>query len=423
MTRQCSTLGMTPSFGFGDRIGLATPGHVAAMNEAGAGMAPIFPQQSIREMTRTSRSPVQVMQDALRGAEASGWTGVVGADADHLKTPADVDATAAVGFTFFTIDPSGHVDQKADDYSENFLKEKFAAVMAEVPWIDGYRGRRVTLTTGTTIELTDAACVRAAVKYGRAINQAVSLGDHIRAVQTAAGRDYEIELSVDETDQPTTLAEHYIVADQCLSRGMKLVSLAPRFIGDFEKGVDFKGDLAALDRSLADHAAIAKLLGPYKLSLHSGSDKLSMYASLARATQGCFHVKTAGTSYLEALRVVARHDATLFRRLIDFARERYNIDKATYHVSATLDSAPSTDECSSIADLERHYLECWKDVPQGRGFTNPGRQILHCTFGSTLTEPSLGPAVKSLLAENVSSYTEILREHFVRHLQALKAGM
>ena len=423
MTRQCSTLGMTPSFGFGDRIGLATPGHVAAMNEAGAGMAPIFPQQSIREMTRTSRSPVQVMEDALRGAEASGWTGVVGADADHLKTPADVDATAAVGFTFFTIDPSGHVDQKADDYSESFLNEKFAAVMAEVPWIDGYRGRRVTLTTGTTIELTDAACVRAAVKYGRAINQAVSLGDHIRAVQTAAGRDYEIELSVDETDQPTTLAEHYIVADQCLSRGMKLVSLAPRFIGDFEKGVDFKGDLAALDRSLADHAAIAKLLGPYKLSLHSGSDKLSMYASLARATQGCFHVKTAGTSYLEALRVVARHDATLFRRLIDFARERYNIDKATYHVSATLDSAPSTDECPSIADLERHYLECWKDVPQGRGFTNPGRQILHCTFGSTLTEPSLGPAVKSLLAANVSSYTEILREHFVRHLQALKAGM
>ena len=423
MTRQCSTLGMTPSFGFGDRIGLATPGHVAAMNEAGAGMAPIFPQQSIREMTRTSRSPVQVMEDALRGAEASGWTGVVGADADHLKTPADVDATAAVGFTFFTIDPSGHVDQKADDYSESFLNEKFAAVMAEVPWIDGYRGRRVTLTTGTTIELTDAACVRAAVKYGRAINQAVSLGDHIRAVQTAAGRDYEIELSVDETDQPTTLAEHYIVADQCLSRGMKLVSLAPRFIGDFEKGVDFKGDLAALDRSLADHAAIAKLLGPYKLSLHSGSDKLSMYASLARATQGCFHVKTAGTSYLEALRVVARHDATLFRRLIDFARERYNIDKATYHVSATLDSAPSTDECPSIADLERHYLECWKDVPQGRGFTNPGRQILHCTFGSTLTEPSLGPAVKSLLAAHVSSYTEILREHFVRHLQALKAGM
>ena len=89
---------------------------------------------------------------------------------------------------------------------------------------------------------------------------------------------------------------------------MKLVSLAPRYIGDFEKGVDYKGDVAALERSLRDHAAIAEMLGPYKLSLHSGSDKLSMYPALARATKGRFHVKTAGTSYLEALRVVARHD-------------------------------------------------------------------------------------------------------------------
>lgn len=423
MPLECAPLGLQPSFGFGDRIGLATPGHVAAMQEAGSGIAPIYPQQSIREMTRTSRTPSQVMGDALRGAEASGWTGIVGADADHLKTPADVDVTAAVGFTFFTIDPSGHVDQKADDYNENVLREKFATVKDEVSWIEGYRGRSIKLSTGTSVELTEAACVRAAVKYGRAINQAVSLADYIRSVQSAAGREHEIELSVDETDQPTTLAEHYIIADQCLSRGMKLVSLAPRFIGDFEKGVDFKGDLAALDKSLAEHAAIAKLLGPYKLSLHSGSDKLSMYASLARATGGCFHVKTAGTSYLEALRCVARHDAALFRRLIDFARERYDTDKATYHVSATLSSAPTTTECPDVVELEKHYLERWCDVPAGRGFTNLGRQILHCTFGSTLTDPELGPLVKNLLAAHVDTYTEILREHFVRHLQELKAGM
>jgi hypothetical protein len=100
------------------------------------------------------------------------------------------------------------------------------------------------------------ACLRAGVKYGRAINHAVRMADHIRKVCDAAGQEHEIELSVDETEQPTTLAEHYIIADQCLSRGMKLVSLAPRFIGDFEKGVDYKGDLAAFERSLADHAAI-----------------------------------------------------------------------------------------------------------------------------------------------------------------------
>ena len=200
---------------------------------------------------------------------------------------------------------------------------------------------------------------------------------------------------------------------------MKLVSLAPRFIGDFEKGIDFKGDLTALDRSLADHAAIAKLLGPYKLSLHSGSDKLSIYASLARATGGCFHVKTAGTSYLEALRVVAQQSETLFRAIITFARSKYENDKATYHVSATLASAPAPEAITSGKGLERIYLECWDSVRPGRGFTNPGRQILHCTFGSVLTHPEFGPAVRDVVRNHADQYTAILNEHFTRHLQAL----
>ena len=419
----CVTLGVSPSFGFGDRTGLATPGHVAAMREAGAGIEPIFPQQSIREMARTARTPRQVMDDALRGMREAGWTGRTGADADHLKTPADVDATAAVGFTFFTIDPSGAVDPHADDYDEATLRERFTAVREEAAWFDRYVGRSVKLATGARVELDEPACMRAAVKYGRAINHAVALAAHIRDVQRAAGRDHEIELSVDETEQPTTLAEHYIIADQCLSRGMRLVSLAPRFIGDFEKGVDYKGDAAALEASLRDHAAVAEALGPYKLSLHSGSDKLSMYAALARATKGQFHVKTAGTSYLEALRVVARHDEALFRRIVTFARGRYDADKATYHVSATLDSAPPAEAVPSAAELERLYLENWADVPEGHGFTNPGRQILHCTFGSVLTDADLGPAVRAVVESHRDTYTEVLRDHFVRHLQALRAGM
>ena len=254
-------------------------------------------------------------------------------------------------------------------------------------------------------------------------DKAVELAKYIEKVCTTEGQDYEIELSVDETEQPTTLAEHYIVAHRCLDQGMKLVSLAPRFLGDFEKGVDFKGDLDALEASLHDHAAIAELLGPYKISLHSGSDKLSMYPALARATKGRYHVKTAGTSYLEALRVVARHDEALFRTIINFGRERYETDKATYHVSATLDSAPPADESVSLEELEREYLEIWDEVPAGKGFTKPGRQILHCTFGSTLTHPEYGPAVRSVLETHPDTYTEILKVHFVKHLEALRAGM
>src|SRR5580692_5915480 len=98
-----TVLGLAPSFGFGDRLGLATPGHAASLKRCGSGILPIFAQQSIREMGRTNRTPKEVMADALNGAKAAGFSGQQGADADHLKNPADVDRTAEAGFVFFTI--------------------------------------------------------------------------------------------------------------------------------------------------------------------------------------------------------------------------------------------------------------------------------------------------------------------------------
>jgi hypothetical protein len=417
------TLGIAASFGFGDRIGLATPGHVQAMKDAGHGILPIYPQQSIREMARTVRKPAEVMRDAMDAAIESGWDGPIGADADHLKTPEDVDRTAAVGFTFFTIDPSDDVDEKSDSYDEATLRSRFDEIKGDVAWYETYLGKTVTLPNDTTITLDEEACMRCAVKYGKAIASALNLANYIKEVHEKSGKDYEIELSVDETDQPTTLAEHYIIADQCLSNGMKLVSLAPRFIGEMEKGVDYIGDTAALEASLADHNAIAEQLGPYKLSLHSGSDKISMYPALARATKGRFHVKTAGTSYLEALRVAARHDPSLFRRIVEFARERYDVDKATYHVHATVAGTPGPDDLADETAVEREYLEIWSEVPEGKGFTNAGRQILHCTFGSVLTDPTLGGELRSVLEAHPDTYAEVLADHFARHLRALQAGM
>jgi hypothetical protein len=416
-------LGMNPSVGFGDRLGLATPGHIEAMRRAGRGISPVFAQQSIREMTRTRRTPQAVMEDAARALAAAGWTGPFGADADHLKTPADVEATAAAAFTFFTIDPSDEVDPRADTYPEQALRDRFADVRESIDWFDQYLGKRVGLSTGTMIELDEEALMRAGVKYGRAIKRCIELAEHIHAVNEAAGRDYEIELSVDETEHPTSLAEHYVIADQCLRHGVKLVSLAPRFVGTLEKGVDYLGDVAAFERSVQEHHAIAELLGPYKLSLHSGSDKLAIYPALARATGGLFHVKTAGTSYLEALRVAAIHDAALFRRICEFARLRYDVDKATYHVHATLESVPAPAALKHDRQLEAIYLERWDDVEAGWGFTAPGRQILHCTFGSVLTDASLGPALRDCLMAHLETYKEVLAVHFERHLQALQAGI
>ncbi|MEM6459733.1 MAG: tagaturonate epimerase family protein, partial [Planctomycetota bacterium] len=292
-TTRPTALGLTPTFGFGDRMGLATPGHLAALQRCGGDIAGLFAQQSIREMTRTRRTPGGVMADATAALDAAGYDRPWGADADHLKTPADIDITADAGFTFFTIDPSDHVDQQADGYPPDVIEGKYVAP----PWAETYLGQTVAVPDGPTITFDDLTVKRAAVKYGPAIAYALELAAYIKSAAEQRGQDHEIEISVDETDQATTPAEHYIIADQLVRAGVRLVSLAPRFIGELEKGVDYIGDVAALEASLHDHAAIARHLGPYKLSLHSGSDKLSMYAAFARATRGQFHVKTAGTSY------------------------------------------------------------------------------------------------------------------------------
>ncbi len=417
-----TVLGLQPSFGFGDRLGTATPGHLESLVRAGGAIKGIFAQQSIREMQRTGRSAAQVMSAATGALDAAGFDDVWSADADHLKTPEDIRYTADAGFVFFTVDPSDHVDQQADNHDLTTLEEKFPSVRDSADWFDTYLGKTVTIAGGPVITFDRLTLLRAAVKYGRAIAEAVKLGKCIQQEASQRNQPFEIEVSVDETEQPTSLAEHYIIVDQMQSQGVRLISLAPRFPGAFEKGVDFKGDHDALEASISHHAAIARQLGPYKLSLHSGSDKISMYAALGRATRGQFHVKTAGTSYLEALRVVAQCAPDTFRQIVSFARQRYPIDKATYHVSATNERVPSPDTIANAKELQRVYLECWEDVPVGKGFTNPGRQILHCTFGSVLTSPTYGPLVHQILNENQSVYTQILADHFARHLEALNAG-
>ncbi len=413
------TLGLAPSFGFGDRLGFATPGHLASLRQAGGPIKGIFAQQSIREMQRTDRTATEVMTAATDALTAAGFDDAWGADADHLKTPEDVEVTAAAGFTFYTIDPSDHVDQQADSYGADELAMAYKQVCDAVDWVDRYLNETVKVDGGPTITFDEPTVMRAAVKYGRAINHARSLARSIEQITAKHGADHEIELSVDETDQPTTLAEHYIIAEQVLEAGVKLVSLAPRYIGEFEKGVDYIGDVAALEASIADHAAIARQLGPYKLSLHSGSDKLSMYAAFARATGGLLHVKTAGTSYLEALRVVLMHDEDLFRQVVAFSRDRYDADRATYHVHAANATVPSADDLADAESLEKVYLERWEDVAAGEGFTEAGRQILHCAFGSVMTDPRLGSSIKQLLSEQADDYAAVLEAHFVKHLEPM----
>ena len=121
-------LGLKRSAGFGDRLGLATPGHVRSVRKTN--LAPIFAQQSVRENERTGRSPQEVLDDAMWGAFQEGWIDGFGADADHLKTAEHVSAFAAAGYSFFTIDPGEYVDNAASQAPARLLEQKLQAL----PW-------------------------------------------------------------------------------------------------------------------------------------------------------------------------------------------------------------------------------------------------------------------------------------------------
>ncbi len=408
-----TVLGLRTTVGLGDRLGLATPGHLRAVRAAGGDLAPLPAQQSIREMTRTDRTPRQVLDDAMWGVFAEGWQSAFGADADHLKTTADIDRCLAAGYTFYTFDPGEHVDTGADTAAASIVRARFDALpwdqLEDTPAALAARYLTAPLTCDDhVIPCDEGALQRAAVKYGRAVAQVVTLYRHLAHVD--AGCAWEVEVSVDETEAPTTHAEHYYLATELRRLGVRWVSLAPRYVGRFEKGVDYIGDVGAFEADIAVHAAIARTLGPYKLSLHSGSDKFRIYTPAVRQTHGMVHLKTAGTSYLEALRTVGRFAPALLRSIYTFARERYETDRASYHVSAHLDRAPAP---ASLADRDLPALLEQFDA----------REILHVTFGSVLTaqdasgERRFSDDLMEVLRAHPDAYADDMEKHFLRHLR------
>jgi len=393
-----SHLGLSPSFGFGDRLGLATPGHIAAVQ--GTGLAPIFAQQSVRENARTGRSPQQVVDDVRRAVEAAKWDAPWGADADHLKSVADLEPFVQAGYTFFTVDPGEHVDNAADSDSLAVLREKTRGQ----DWDElSALYLRANEDKGFGVFETESL-YRAVVKYGRAIQH--TIGMYRRLSELKEGFDFEV--SVDETDAPTTPLEHYFIVNELTRMGVRFTSLAPRFIGRFEKGVDYIGDLAALDAEMARHAAVTAHFGTYKLSLHSGSDKFSVYPLIVKHWGSRLHVKTAGTSYLEALRALAVKEPALFERIWALGQERYPTDRATYHVSAELGAGLAGENAGK---LDRAQLPLLLDDFHSR-------EILHVTYGSALAK--FGNEIRSALLEHTDEYNANLLRHFRKHLNLLK---
>lgn len=403
-------IGKNNSYGLGDRLGNAGVAHMKSIRKTS--FRPVLAQQSIRELQRTNRTAQEVMDAATWAVFQVGYRDGFGADGDHLKTEADIDLMVNAGYTMFTIDPSEFVVNNVKDMSRDELQKSYS----ELPWellsttseaiLEKYSEQDFQLKYGKIDKVSERMVMSSMIKYGRVITHTKKLSDYLK--NRYPNHPAELELSVDETDEPTTPFEHFLITSELDRLGVELVSLAPRFCGDFEKGIDFKGDLEQFKQEYLQHLAIAEEFGGYKLSIHSGSDKFSVYEAIGSLKMGAVHVKTAGTSYLEALRTVAEADPELFREILEYSKERFEEDKKTYHITGKPSDIPPKEELSND-DL----VELLND--------DHARQVLHVTFGSILNRgDSLLYDFKNRLLQCLDQYEELyernLEIHFDRHL-------
>lgn len=387
------------SFGFGDRLGLATPGHISAL--VGTEVFPILAQQSVRENTRTGRTFKDVLAQAIFGAFQEGYKGGFGADADHLKQAEDAVCAANLGYTFFTCDPGDHIvtTEKIDAAQ---IRERFTRLPEAKEYQRQYLNRTFAIEGIRPLHFSEEQLFHIAVKYDAAIRHAVKI---YCALTEVLNNGFDYEVSVDETETSTTPLEHLFVTLELHRLGVDFVSLAPRFPGAMEKGVDWRGDHTALQTELHAHAAIARALGGYRLSLHSGSDKFSLYKLFAEETGGLCHIKTAGISYLVALEVLTRRAPDLFREIVRFSTIRFSQDQASYHISADLARIPAL---KTLSDDKLPELLTQHD----------SRQMLHVGYGSVLQSP-LGDELRLVLNRYEDDHYEALSRHLRQHLNQL----
>ena len=232
-----------------------------------------------------------------------------------------------------------------------------------------------------------------------------------KEVITKVPRRIDFEVSIDETSVPTSPEAHYYIAQELKKKKIHVDSMAPRFCGEFQKGIDYIGNLEEFEREFIIHSKIATHFG-YRLSIHSGSDKLSVYPIISKYTDLNVHIKTAGTNWLEAVRLIATKNPSLYRKMHKFVCERLYEAKKYYHISAKPENIPNID---TMSDDELPKLMDKDD----------SRQVLHITYGLLLQEKdqcgdyAFRDEIYKTLREYENVYYEYLQKHIGKHLREL----
>lgn len=395
------------TIGLGDRLGVASPGHIQTIRDRD--VKPILAQQSIRELDLTGRNYKEVVDAACFAVFQEGYKGGFGADGDHLKVEKDIEMSLDLGFTMLTLDCSEKIDNTIEELDAAAVEQKYAALDADKRkyFEEKYLDQSFQIIN-SNVQFDKASLMKNVLIYSEAVDFMVFI--YNKYIQTA-GREIDFEISIDETLTPTAPESHFLVAKELYDRGLEIYSMAPRFCGEFQKGIDYIGDIEQFEQELKVHAEIADHFG-YKLSIHSGSDKFSVFPIIAKYTKGRFHVKTAGTNWLEAVRTVAKVHPDLYRRMHQYALDHVQEAMKYYHVSTDLGAIKPLDQVSD-SELPKYMDE------------DNARQLIHITYGILLqAKDEQGNSLFKdefyrTLSDQEEEYEYSLIKHIGKHLDLL----
>lgn len=396
------------TFGLGDRLGNASDAHLRLFK--GRGIMPVLAQQSIRELVLMHRTNTDVFQSASWAVFEEGFTYGWGADGDHVKTPYEVDYAVKIGCSMITLDCTEEINNDIVNLKDDELDKRFNTLDPDQInyFNDTYLNKTFDLGNGRSVKFTKHDVEESVLTFYDAILFAAGIYKKF-----VVPYNLDFEISMDETPYQTTNPNHFFFANELHRRGITPTTMAPRFYGEFQKAIDYIGDTKRFEREYVIHEAIAEHFG-YKLSIHSGSDKLSVYEIIGRVSkQHGWHVKTAGTNWLEALRVIAHKDPAFMLELYKFSYENLDDVKDFYVFNAQTDGTapkPASMTTENVMDLLDN---------------DDARQILHTMYGSIMNLKHNYHYVYrdkfwNILLKNQALYDKYLNIHIAEHLDLLQ---
>jgi hypothetical protein len=383
------------TFGVGDRFGHQAEAQLKACMmsaDKGVDVIPVW-NKSNREHTIIGSSPSSVRKEADAAVGKLGWRKPYFCDADHINFETVDNFLDACDF--YTIDVADWIGKPADA----------SAFVAKHPELIGeLKIPGVAHSLDTTREFVE----QAAGKYLAAVTEA---GRIYRKIEGSKGEGtFVTEVSMDETDSPQTPVELLIILVAIAGEGIPIQTIAPKFTGRFNKGVDYVGDVAKFTEEFSDDiAAIAFAVKNYglppslKLSVHSGSDKFSIYEPIKKTLQkfdAGVHVKTAGTNWLEELIGLAEGGGDGLMMAKEIYAEAYDHEAELCKPYATvidIDPAKLPSPQAVNAWTSEQYVNALRHDQKCPEFNPSLRQLLHVGF--------------KIAAKKGNSYLDLLDEY------------